>query len=246
MIARLGVSSFALLLSILAAAPVTLQAQINGVPASVTSYGFGGNTNPNPGVRASVTSLGPTGYGKSLPLFGGWGGTLFIPSGSTNSFPESGRHHRGKHGNHAPLVIAEPAYIPYLVPVSGEPDEDSDSYSDDQAPADYIHAPRRRNPDSDKGRLALLNDPPSPESPEIPAPAPAEATVIPQPSTVLVFKDGHKSDVMNYAIVGDTLFDFGSGRTHKIQLADLDLGATQKANDDLGVDFQVPAAAPGH
>jgi len=64
--------------------------------------------------------------------------------------------------------------------------------------------------------------------------------VTPQPSTVLVFKDGHHSDVLNYAIVGDTLFDFDAGRTRKILLADLDLAATRKANDERGVDFQIP------
>ena len=48
--------------------------------------------------------------------------------------------------------------------------------------------------------------------------------------------------VVNYAIVGDTLFDFGDGRTRKILLADLDLPATHKVNDDRGVDFQVPAS----
>jgi hypothetical protein len=46
--------------------------------------------------------------------------------------------------------------------------------------------------------------------------------------------------VLNYAIVGDTLFDFADGRTKKILLADLDLPATRKANDDNGVDFQIP------
>ncbi len=66
-----------------------------------------------------------------------------------------------------------------------------------------------------------------------------------QPPTVLVFKDGHQSDVLNYAIVGDTLFDFADGRTRKILLADLDLKATQKANDDRGVDFAVPSSATG-
>jgi hypothetical protein len=57
---------------------------------------------------------------------------------------------------------------------------------------------------------------------------------------VLIFKDGHRSDVLNYAIAGDTLFDFSAGRTHKIPLSDLDLPATHKANDDRGVDFQIP------
>jgi hypothetical protein len=51
--------------------------------------------------------------------------------------------------------------------------------------------------------------------------------------------------VLNYAIVGDTLFDFAAGRTHKILLADLDLKATRKANDDRGVDFQVPLTPTG-
>jgi len=51
--------------------------------------------------------------------------------------------------------------------------------------------------------------------------------------------------VLNYAIVGDTLFDFGTGRTKKILLTDLDLKATQKANDDRGVDFQIPPAPIG-
>jgi hypothetical protein len=46
----------------------------------------------------------------------------------------------------------------------------------------------------------------------------------------------------NYAIVGDTLFDFVGGRTKKILLSDLDLPATRKANDDIGVDFQLPVS----
>ena len=63
-------------------------------------------------------------------------------------------------------------------------------------------------------------------------------------SIVIVFKDGHRSEVRNYAIVDNTLFDFdlADGRTRKILLADLDLSATHKANDDRGVDFQIPAS----
>jgi hypothetical protein len=65
--------------------------------------------------------------------------------------------------------------------------------------------------------------------------------VVSQPSTVLVFRDGHEVELQNYAIVGDTLFDLADNRSHKIQLADLDLAATRKANDARGVDFQVPS-----
>ena len=57
----------------------------------------------------------------------------------------------------------------------------------------------------------------------------------------LVFRDGHKQEVTNYAIMGQTLYVFDN-RTKKIALADLDVPATIKANDDEGVEFQVPKA----
>src|SRR5262249_44287228 len=41
----------------------SIQAQIHGVPSSVTSIGFGGSHSMTPGVPASVTSLGPRGFG---------------------------------------------------------------------------------------------------------------------------------------------------------------------------------------
>src|SRR6185437_6978287 len=62
-----------------------------------------------------------------------------------------------------------------------------------------------------------------------------------QPSTVLIFKDGHQVEVANYAIVGATLYDLSGGRSKKIQLAELDLPATVKENDQRGVEFQLPA-----
>lgn len=69
-----------------------------------------------------------------------------------------------------------------------------------------------------------------------------QAPVSGQPETVLIFKDGHQQEVKNYAIVGSTLFDLSDGRTHKVQLAELDLPATVKQNDDRGITFQLPAA----
>jgi len=79
-------------------------------------------------------------------------------------------------------------------------------------------------------------------------PAPAQESANPgplTPPTVLVFRDQHKQDVQNYAIVGQTLWDFESQRTHKIPLSDLDLQATIKANDDRGVTFRVPNPPEG-
>jgi hypothetical protein len=76
----------------------------------------------------------------------------------------------------------------------------------------------------------------------VPQPREAERAEAPVPPTVLVFRDQHKQEVQNYAIVGQTLWNFAGSRTQKIPLDDLDLPATVKANDDRGVDFRVPGA----
>ena len=65
------------------------------------------------------------------------------------------------------------------------------------------------------------------------------------PPTVLVFRDQHRQEAQNYAIVGETLWNFTSQRTEKIALASLDLPATEKANEDRGVSFRIPGSAAG-
>jgi hypothetical protein len=64
-----------------------------------------------------------------------------------------------------------------------------------------------------------------------------------QPTTTLVFKDGHQIEIANYAIVSQTLYDLTPGHPRKIALADLDLPATEKQNDDNGVTFALPSSA---
>ncbi len=63
--------------------------------------------------------------------------------------------------------------------------------------------------------------------------------------TVLIFRDQHQKEVTNYAIVGQTLWTFTPQRKEKIALADLDIPATIKANDDRGVGFSVPGTHEG-
>jgi hypothetical protein len=63
---------------------------------------------------------------------------------------------------------------------------------------------------------------------------------------LLVFKDGRKLEVGNYAIVGATLFDLTPGHPRKIALADLDLEATRRQNDDRGVTFELPTPPQGN
>ncbi len=248
-----GVRSCVLLSFLLVFSVAAVQAQIHGVPASVTSFGFGGSDNPNPGVRASVTSLGPNGYGNSRPVFGNCCANFFFPANSNpplffdrqfSGRQSSGRRHR--HGDHSdfPVGVSEPAYIPYAIPYAVPYDEEGD---DDSGDVDYVRAPGARNIERNMEppikRAGTRDSASKTAASAKPTSGEPEEPVTAQPLTVLVFKDGHQSDVINYAIVGDTLFDFGAGRTHKILLADLDLAATRKANDDHGVDFQIPASA---
>ena len=78
-----------------------------------------------------------------------------------------------------------------------------------------------------------------------PAPRRQQEHPDPDPTTVLIFRDQHKKEVQNYAIVGQTLWSFAPQHTEKIPLAELDIPATQKANEDRGVDFRLPAAQEG-
>jgi len=76
-------------------------------------------------------------------------------------------------------------------------------------------------------------------APTQPAPR-TQAVSEASPPTVLVFRDQHKEEIQNYAIVGSTLWKFTPPRTQKIPLAALDLPATTKLNDERGVEFRLP------
>jgi hypothetical protein len=204
---------------------------VHGVPPSVTSFGFGGGHGSH-GVPPSVTSFG-------------FGSVHSHSHARTCCF----YHHR--------RVLTSPFYgvgyyIPYAYPFDiFEPGVD-DSMEEDyrsgptifdrmgQGARDYSRDyVRPERPVEDEAATydsrhesasqdSRANTPPEPQP------------VRDQPSTVLVFRDGHHAEVSNYAIVGSTLYDLSGGRTRKVALAELDLAATVKANDQNGVDFRLP------
>jgi hypothetical protein len=205
------------------------QAQINGVPASVTSPGFGGRSIN--GTPSSVTSLGPRG---------------FTPNAGVPFFPNAPRHDRDRdrdrHRRSQDFfpyyggVYAVPAVIPYS--------PDTQDYADDDDP-NYQGGPTvfdRRGPGAEAYVPPVANPRPAHPAQSASSDAPPEP---PQPPTLLVFKDGHQLEVGNYAIVGQTLFDLTPGHPRRIALSDLDLDATQKLNEDRGVSFQLPPTAQG-
>jgi hypothetical protein len=60
------------------------------------------------------------------------------------------------------------------------------------------------------------------------------------PPTQLVFRDKRTEQVQNYAIVGKIFWVLDAQRAKRIPLAALDIPATKRANDDRGVEFQLP------
>jgi hypothetical protein len=63
--------------------------------------------------------------------------------------------------------------------------------------------------------------------------------------TILVFRDQHREEIQNYAIVGQTLWNFSAQRKQRIPLSSLDLIATERVNDDRGTSFRIPALYEG-
>ena len=71
-------------------------------------------------------------------------------------------------------------------------------------------------------------------------PSAADTKSANEPATVLVYRDGHRSEVQSYAVVGPTVWLLSSTRATKILLSDLDLDQTVQANEDRGVSFLLP------
>lgn len=200
---------------------------IHGVPPSVTSFGFGGHPGFH-GVPPSVTSLN---FGR-VPL-------------RRPPIAVHRRHHR----EFANPFFGGVYYVPYAVPYDDYSDYSVMSPGVDDTMEDEYSRP---GPTIFDSHGAAGHDYPAPrasgnyrlsEPPAQPSAAVAQPQEPPQeqPPTVLVFKDGRKMEIGNYAIVGATLYDLSDGRSKKVALAELDLAATMKQNDDRGVEFKLPA-----
>lgn len=222
-------ASIAFLSLLLLAFTVSAYAQLNGTPTSAISPPLVGRAvNPPTG----VTSIGPNAHAPNsrAPL-------------STSNVPRDGdrhlhRHHRPADG--LPFVYAVP--VPYAVDMGATENDADDSADDSYQGGPTIFDRRGYGADS---YVPPVRDVPTPYSAQA-AVVPAADSDPPQEPTVLVFKDGRKLEVGNYAIVGQTLFDLTPGHARKVALADLDLDATRRQNEDRGVTFQLPAPSQGN
>ena len=218
----------------LALAPPVLRAQINGIPPSITSIAPG---RPNINIAPSVTSLGPNGFQNNhvFPV---------APFAVVPNAPRFHHHHRPVYG-----------YYPAAVPIyygdyygdsgQGAPGPVDDTMEEEQ----YRGGPTifdRRGPGTaprayDDRASRNEENPPTSATRAQGSPDTSDADLTDQAGTVLVFKDGHRLEIKNYAIQGNMLYDLTAGHRRKIELAELDLAATQKENEDRGIDFELPA-----
>jgi hypothetical protein len=206
--------------------------EFHGIPASVTSPRVDGTFR---GIPASVTD--PT----------------FRPSTSAHPFGHgtccSHEHHR----SFTP-VYAVPYYGYYGYPYDYDA---STAYDQPQQPVQQEAPPPQVIIIKDERSSASNDDPrygqrefDEGDSYELPAkkevarakPAPPPVVQEEQlPMTTLIYRDGHKSELRNYAIVGSNLIDLTkSSLMKKIPLASLDLEATRRENEENGVDFHLP------
>jgi hypothetical protein len=187
-----------------------------------------------PNAPASVTSISP--YNFNTPRF-------------TNNFGHGVNGRRGNgcrgygcgyaayggYGYGLPYSYIYPAYDPgYDASGDGGPYLYSGPPGPQTPPEQTLHI----IVDSAPPKHAVSNEELADEQP-LAAPQGAIPDAKPGLPTTLIYRDGHKQVVTNYAIMGQTIYVFDE-RTKKISLADLDVPATIKVNDDEGVEFQLP------
>ena len=252
---RYGTLAFAVVL--VAFFSLAASAQANGVPPSVTSFGFGGQPGFH-GTSPSVTSVGPHGTTTPMPH----------PVHPHPIQPQAGsghhHHHAGNNQNYYPYYV--PYYVPYYPatdyeePVAEDAvavQEPLDAYeggptifdrrgSGARAPNDYVAERPKVSVPRPPAQDPTPDDPPPAASARVADPPVAPEPVVALQPTILIFKDGHKQQIGNYAILGSNLYDLTPGRRQKVALTDLDLAATQKANDDEGNDFRLPQLPDGN
>lgn len=235
-----SVRFFAGIAALALACALPASAQYLGGPPSTNMVG-GHFLAPAP----SVTSIG--GFGPHMPP----------PLPSVTSIPNYGYHYPhynngyGHGYGHGRNGYGYGYGYAYAVPYYYVPDTSAYGYDyvggGGGGPDLYGGPPPGAN---DPTLHIIAEQPPSQPYPNDMSEAQVQPALPPQPPpdvkpgepTLLVFRDGKHQSVTNYAIMGDDLYVFDQGRK-KIALADLDIPATVKANDDRGVEFRLPPEA---
>ena len=233
--------------------------QIHGAPASVTSLGFSQHRVP-----ASVTSLGPNGFRPSAGAGSGFGfgnhPRFFVRD---NNF----RQRRFSFSAYPVLVpvysyplsyATYPSYLNYdanavddyvVQPYAADDHRGATIYERNYDPtrslADdaarygehYLDSREGQRSQADGRRESDVRVIPGPKAPASQAAAEPASQ---EPATVLIFKNGDRMEVHNYAIVGEMVWVLSGATSHKYALTELDVQKTVKENDERGLEFKLP------
>jgi len=221
-------------------------AQFNSAGSSASAHSV--SVAPPTGTVAPYTGAVAPHTGAVAPPTGSFVHNGFVPSNAAVAHSPHSPHTPGvaHDGNHRRHSADGTAYYPYYygVPVPYAADSDADAPNDENEAddAEYQGGPTifDRRGSGPESYIPPVSDQQAETQAQNYKPTADDSQ---QPSTFLVFKDGHQLEVANYAIVSQTLYDLTPGHPRKIALADLDLSATEKQNDDRGVTFQLPPTA---
>jgi hypothetical protein len=111
-----------------------------------------------------------------------------------------------------------------------------------QSPAVIVIDNRGVHDATNDERAALAAGTPPPVAAPVSGPASPEQS---GPTTLVIFHNGTRKEIQNYAITGQEFIDLSDGRMRRYPLADVDVQATIKENNQRGVDFRLPENAGG-
>ncbi len=223
--------------------PSLAQVVFNGIPNSVTAPGRDGRPN---GIPNSVTAPGPHGEINGIPS-----------SVTSPTMPVIRRLHNGRppvafgDPHRRKKIVPVPVFYPvyqYATPDAGavddpQPAEDNASAAEEndalrqaynRGAQDALARQQQQDRYGQGQRFGQSADAKPAKASVAKQAQPAPPVEDNSPPTVFVFKDGHKLETKSFAIMGQTLFDFSGNSLRKIQLADLDINATRKVNEELG------------
>lgn len=222
---RAGLAALTLSVAVLAVplkAQRTAGPELRGIPASVTSPRPDGTLRGIPGSvtdpRAAFGFRGSVSFGRVRPV---------APL---------------NHRRPAPVVVVPYYAYPYVYDYSAY-EEPQPAAQTVQPQVIVIKDETTHSDDSSRyGEHSFEQREPAHEEAVQPKPAPAAPQLENAgPPTTLVYRDGHKAELRNYAIVGSDLLDLTRSPVIKrIPLASLDLNATRHENEENGVDFYLP------
>jgi hypothetical protein len=223
-----------------------LYAQMRGGRGSVGSRSFAPRSGGFRGGSPSFNHFGPRfgggfGHGFGDGFHGGFrsgfhsrfrSGVSFY---GTFGYPYAGFYGSFGYPSYGSYWYPAYSYPVYSYPAYNYPPQSSGYTSD----VDYSYQQKRNMEELDRLQERVDRLEQQRASASVPRPPQYEVQKRSSSPAILIFRDGHSREVENYAIVGQTIWLFNEQRATRVPISDLDIAATQKANQDRGIDLQL-------